>query len=515
MTSSGPGTKNLREQFSSIDVWAVALLALSLEMHLLWMRFTNYTEEDAFITFRFARQLAAGNGFVYNLGEKLYGTTTPLMTLVLAAWLKFISNNVILGARILDLLAVAGMLFFTWQTLRSTRSSAAEQILPLAALAFSYKLLYMDTQGMEMPLVLCLMAASWYAWTSGRTNWAGLLSGLLLWTRVDLVVWPAALILVSLPTDPKQAARLGILAALVYLPWVIFAAFYFGSPIPFTITAKWVAYSQFNQAPYPSQLGIILNYLLPFDVPGTMQFLVPLTVWMVIVWAAWKVQLFRDKPPAVLFVFIAADVTLLTLTRATFFSRYFIPALWATLILFGLGLGVLWDRLRSTRTPKILFTAALLILLFVTGVAGIQFAQIIQAKQIYRFDDSLKELGIWLNRNSPPQATVLLEPLGYVGYYSNRTVIDEVGLVTPAVLSLKLQQIGAEMYPSIFHPDYIVLHCDDAVHMQETPETGLSQDYVMAQEFNPLEFDPSTPDQSPGPTGLARVSCYQVWQKSK
>jgi uncharacterized membrane protein len=40
--------------------------------------------DDAYITFRYARNIAEGIGFVYNAGEKILGTTTPLFTLILA-----------------------------------------------------------------------------------------------------------------------------------------------------------------------------------------------------------------------------------------------------------------------------------------------------------------------------------------------------------------------------------------------------------------------------------------------
>ncbi|MCB0187901.1 MAG: hypothetical protein KDE31_26715, partial [Caldilineaceae bacterium] len=40
--------------------------------------------DDAFITYRYAENLATGQGFVYNAGERLLGTSTPLYTLLLA-----------------------------------------------------------------------------------------------------------------------------------------------------------------------------------------------------------------------------------------------------------------------------------------------------------------------------------------------------------------------------------------------------------------------------------------------
>ncbi|HEX9595332.1 MAG TPA: hypothetical protein VF982_00500, partial [Anaerolineales bacterium] len=43
------------------------------------------TIDDAYITFRYARNILAGNGLVYNPGERVLGTTTPLFAFLLAA----------------------------------------------------------------------------------------------------------------------------------------------------------------------------------------------------------------------------------------------------------------------------------------------------------------------------------------------------------------------------------------------------------------------------------------------
>ena len=42
------------------------------------------TIDDSYITFRYARNLLTGEGFVYNPGERVLGTTTPLYTLLMA-----------------------------------------------------------------------------------------------------------------------------------------------------------------------------------------------------------------------------------------------------------------------------------------------------------------------------------------------------------------------------------------------------------------------------------------------
>lgn len=115
----------------------VLLIVVSLLLNIGWMLYTNYTEEDAFITFRVAQQVASGNGFVYNLGEPIYGSTTPLLTLLLAVWIRFISTDVVFAARLINISAIAGMLFFIWQALKALNRSTSEQIGVLLALLTS------------------------------------------------------------------------------------------------------------------------------------------------------------------------------------------------------------------------------------------------------------------------------------------------------------------------------------------------------------------------------------------
>lgn len=46
--------------------------------------YIRHPYDDAFITFRYAQNLAAGHGLVYNIGERILGTTSPLFALILS-----------------------------------------------------------------------------------------------------------------------------------------------------------------------------------------------------------------------------------------------------------------------------------------------------------------------------------------------------------------------------------------------------------------------------------------------
>src|ERR1041385_7428484 len=87
------------------DTIFLTLLLLSCITYRLWFwNATNLTLEDSFITFRYAENIAAGNGFVYNTGEKVLGTTTPLWTLILAGMKTIGCSDIIVTSKVLSII---------------------------------------------------------------------------------------------------------------------------------------------------------------------------------------------------------------------------------------------------------------------------------------------------------------------------------------------------------------------------------------------------------------------------
>lgn len=493
------------------------IVLASLLLSIAWTAYTRYTDDDAYITFRYARQLAEGHGFVYNLGERVYGTTTPLLTLLLDGWIRVTHLDVALGAHVIDIGAFALGLIVLWLGLRKLDATRAQQVAVLLLIGFSPRLWYLNFQGMETPLVLLLMASTWYAMTSDRPGLAGILAGLLLWTRIDTAVWLVAMFLSALWTRRRQLARFVVSGALVYLPWVVFAWVYFGSPIPNTAIAKWVAYGV-NSPPYLVHLGRIARFLSPVELPASLDRIGLVLAAVTIALALWG-ALYGARHKALLDfrIFVFLDVVVLTLTRTTYFDRYFMPLLWATLVLAGLTLGGLWDRFVGNRAA---LRAAMMVLVAGMGVVllvvTVQHIGEVRDKQIFRNESSLKAIGLWLEANTPPSATVLLEPLGYVGFYSDRTMIDEVGLVTPRVVELKRRDIAGPQYALEFQPDYVLFHCDDTTYLDALPRgtgAGGSLAYRRLMMFDPLGYQTTALSVPDVETARARSACYELFGK--
>jgi hypothetical protein len=174
-------------------------------------------------------------------------------------------------------------------------------------------------------------------------------------------------------------------------------------------------------------------------------------------------------------------------------QRYNTSILYMLLILFGLALT------RMQRPALVLAIYAVIAFAF-----ALPRMQHLRDYQDYVYDLSQKQMGLWLNENTSENSRVYLEPLGYAGYYSSRYMIDDVGLVTPAIVPLKRERVDSFILAHYFQADYVVLHCDDALRAP----AGFP--YQMAVRFDPLGFADGDDWKD---KGLQRNACYEIHEK--
>jgi hypothetical protein len=76
-------------------------------------------------------------------------------------------------------------------------------------------------------------------------------------------------------------------------------------------------------------------------------------------------------------------------------------------------------------------------------------------------------MALWLKRNTPENALIALHDIGAVGYFSDRKILDLVGLVNPEVSAYYLDQGSKKVIPlserkiidylKEKRPDYLVM----------------------------------------------------------
>ena len=238
--------------------WVDIVLALSVGSLALWSIVVaiDFVKDDAYISFRYAHNVVAGEGLVFNSYDRLEGITNLLWTLVLvpfeALGLDLFQVSEILGTLLLWWLLYA-MTLITTQC--GARSPLRSDLWPAIAIACSSTTTLWATSGMEQPLAMALpmvgMATLWRSWrrTEDRTAHrdallAGIWVGLGCLTRPDIhliaAVLGLALIIQSLRRRQLDRVLLGFALGglLITLPGHAFRYLYFGEWLPNTFYVK-------------------------------------------------------------------------------------------------------------------------------------------------------------------------------------------------------------------------------------------------------------------------------------
>jgi len=244
---------------SSDRVLIAALLLLALSARLIP---GERTIDDAYITFRYARNLVEGVGFVYNPGERVLGTTTPLYTLLLAGL------SLVTGSRDFPALALAvnalagaasvGLLYGLGKRFAGHRAIATAAALLWAVAPYSVTF---AVGGMETDLTIVLLLSCFYAHLSRRPHTFAGLAALAFLARPDTLIATGLLFLDLLLARRRIPWREGLITLALLTPWLIFGTLYFGSPLTASIAAKSAAY---RLPPEADAVRLLQHYATPF-----------------------------------------------------------------------------------------------------------------------------------------------------------------------------------------------------------------------------------------------------------
>jgi hypothetical protein len=260
------------------------LAALAGIVFLIWLRLNQppNTVDDAYITFRYARNLVNGAGFVYNLAERVLGTTTPAYTLLLAlaARLSGYSDYPRLALLVNTLCDAASFALLMRLAYRLTGRRWAGLGVALL-LAVDGRLLDFGTGGMESCFNVLAILLTLTLFFERRRLAAAAAAGLAVLIRPDGATLAAALFLGLAAADfdflqgaPFRLGRVvrrlpwkeaGVFLAVV-APWLIFATLYFGQPIPQSVLAKSVSYHTPPLMAFRAFL-VQLRSVFPFSLP--------------------------------------------------------------------------------------------------------------------------------------------------------------------------------------------------------------------------------------------------------
>ncbi len=398
----------------------IAVVALCVIARIAVHCATGYQVDDALITFRYAENLAAGNGFVYNIGEQVCGTTTPLFT-VLLGLLGAIGIPTSLAALCISIVCAAVTAFVL---IRLAHACGAGQASSLPAIIYSVypRNLISDICGLETALFTMLLVVGLMK-AFQKEHWqAGTIAGLAALTRPEGL---GLLTVVAITAIVDRAPRLWrVLLPPLFLigGWVVFAASYFGMVLPNSVAAKSALYHDVDSG----LLGRLGEMMTLGTTPGVMAFLMLIAVTF---WLAFK----RDRSVLVALTALGL-VSGLAFFSPRIFFWYAAPALPLIFVLVGRFFGILCAKYRLSSAAIICSIAIIIIL----GV--VSFGRIADLKrEMAWYEANHIAAAEYLNAHSQTDDIVLAEDIGHFGYHYRGKIIDRDGLVTPQAIDYNLR----------------------------------------------------------------------------
>lgn len=458
------------------------------------------TIDDAHITFRYARNILAGRGFVYNPGEAIQGTTTPLYTLLLTlvglttggSEAPFPTLAVIINS-LADALTCWLLIKIGRRLEHPLAGLAAGLIWAVAPFSVTFAI-----GGMETSVFLLLLTSAVYFYLQGAYRAASAVSAFSIITRPDGILLVGLLILdrarAYLGSQRKDKTSINFRQVLVeagifLIPltlWFGFAWHHFGSPIPHSVTAKIEAY---HLAPRSALVRLLQHYATPFlghHTLGTSWIKVGLILYPFLFLigsrravraapALWPWALY----PWVYFLAFSAANPLI-------FRWYLTPPLLPYLFFILIGLEDLTRKLLETGFPfrvrhkgEVITILLILLLPLAFNLHGWELTPDHgpsrpapkmawhQLELLYRDAAELVQEDLDQERAAAAQANAVLAAgdVGVLGYYTDLRILDTVGLNSPQ--PLKYYPLPEEYYvinyavpPGLIldqRPDYLVI----------------------------------------------------------
>ena len=419
--------------------------------------------DDAFISFRYAGNLVAGQGLVFNPGERVEGYTNFLWTVLLAACHRAGLDMPAMSV-VFALLAALGTIVLLAALARALLGGAPAWVVAAPALLFAATAATTRfvLSGMETALFVFLVTLGLYLALAvrGRPLATGAVFALAAMTRPEGILYFALVVLdLSLVPPPPASRRLAAAATaaggflVLYAPYFAWRYAYYGYLLPNTFYAKATG----TGGPLAAR-GL---ELLPVVIRAA-SLEAPLLLALAVLPALardprWRLLAAVVVATGLYFVLIGGDFLFF------FGPRFLLPALPPLLLCAALGLHRIVGPAGRSRGRALL--GAVLVVALAGNAAWYSWpARFDRLRDVSLLNRSWTAVGHWLESHTPAGAIVAVGAAGRIPYYSGRRTIDILGLTDLHIAHLEMPPGGGipgheksdPGYVLSRRPDYIV-----------------------------------------------------------
>jgi len=460
-------------RLSRNSIWIVSLLiAGCLSLASLWLSAMRLIAgangvplDDAWIHFQFARNLASGNGFSFNPGQPISGSTAPLWTLLLAlAYLVAGGGFPVLG-QILSSITFLTTILATFSLGRELVDQTWAAWLAALLVALNGRMAWAGLSALEIGLFATLALLAVRVYLAGRAAgrysvWAACLFGLASLCRPDgYLLFSVSLVDFCVKTFPRDVRlrkmwlwHVPVCPVLPFVaivsPYLVFSLHTTGHLLPSTYQAKAV----FDFRLDFTFISVAAKYLV-LDNPLLLPFFVVGVVYLL--------------PQAPILTLWCMGLPLgYALLHAIPYQhgRYLMPLIpfnalvgvWGLLRAVRLAEGRGWIR-QTRNTVRPVLTS----LIFAVGTMWrLPAMSRNYADNVQNINAMHVAFGEWALEHTSPNDALALNDIGAIGYVSQRYVVDLAGLITPEVVPLLRESDSASNlldYLSQQGVDYVII----------------------------------------------------------
>jgi hypothetical protein len=452
----------------SRGITLLALASILVAFTLLLGPLRDGFTDDGFIHLQYARNIMARGEYAFNPGEPSFGTTSPLWVFLLAGIGRaFGGENGLLSASRAASWA-CGLLAILAMYALSRRLGCGRATALMAALLLACDAWFLRWTGLAMEssaavlLLLLLVNASIDAPESARfAALLGVLFALAALLRPEAALLPGAYAAALALRGERAAWRRGAVTLAVFVlllaPWLLFAKLGLGSLLPGTFGVK--------RGDLALETPSIWGAILPMAkiVASTQGLEAILILGALLVMG--RSSRILSRPGRFPLLWSALLPAAYALLRVRVLSRYLLLVT-PFLILFGMiALEELLERASPRAAVRRVFLAAIAALLVAINL-GLYFRVAVPPSRAFSQDltAGLRRIAETVRDQSPPDAVVAGEDIGYLGFYSRRRVLDLGGIIEPETAALRRnhtydQVVEGGLYLTLArypHVDYLV-----------------------------------------------------------
>lgn len=395
--------------------------------------------DDAYISFRYGKNLVNGEGLVYNTGEYVEGYTNFLWTVVTSPFTRIKFVDISIFALSLGLLLSIYNIFLITRITKLFSGIIPPKppylvLLPAIFFVLDDSIAFWAIGGMEFPMyTLFILAATYYYFNinSVEKNYVYMFLFLMLCTLTRpegnmifvITMFHFLVMRKSINDWKRKFIKIGLFYSIFAVVYYGFKYLYYGQLIPNTFYAKGVT-------------DFTMNLLLGFKYlalcTGTRLYL-----FIFILFIPFK-KVFKDFKQSYLILFSGVYIIYLLMVGGDWMiaNRFFVPIIPFLYVLSVIGivnavnkisnLGAKYEKAKS-RIMNI-GVVSLAVILFAVTLGLLEYRELIIKDENYKYEQRWSMFGKWLKANVSPETVIAVGPAGKIPYYSELYTIDMWGL---------------------------------------------------------------------------------------